>query len=58
MQMEDDLPTRRFVELLQGKSFGLHAGHDGAPDLLHSRYEARQVLGSMSNRCAPQLWER
>src|SRR5580693_4193131 len=45
MQMEDLLAARRFVELLQQKPLGLHAGHDRAPDLLHRRHEPRQIFG-------------
>jgi hypothetical protein len=45
MQMEDLLAARRFVELLQQKPIGLHAGHDRAPDLLHRGHELRQILG-------------
>ena len=50
MQMEDLLPARRFVELLQRKSFGLHAGHDRARDLLHRRHEAREVVEGRCRR--------
>ena len=45
MQMEDLLPARRLVELLEQKALGLHAGHDRAADLLHRRHEARQIFG-------------
>ena len=45
MQMEDLLAARRFVELLEQKPLGLHAGHDRAPDLLHRRHEAREIFG-------------
>ena len=35
MQVENLLPARRLVELLEQQPLGLHAGHDRAPDLLH-----------------------
>src|SRR5580700_7334426 len=45
MKMEDLLAARRFVELLEQKPLGLHAGHDRAPDLLHRGHELSQVFG-------------
>ena len=58
MQVEDLLPARRFVELLHGKSFRLHPGHDRAPDLLHRRHEPGEVLRvDVEEACAPRPLE-
>ena len=58
MQMEDLLAARRFVELLEQKPLGLHAGHDRAPDLLHRGHEARQIFGvEVKERARRRLWD-